>query len=207
MASKGCQRKGEKFVRRSPRQRGLRCARPFKAPRLVTKDKADKDDSEIQEITETENARDMEGRQGKEPHVIPYIKGIKMMSERESTEMAENGEVLRCSTDSEAEQTIDKPNQTSPESDTTGITPDIFKSPENSQGRVPGSESSTLVKTTSVEKTIGEMKGVARQYKGVRHVKDTELQASSSDSEDNIPVASLIKPKTVKSFYRTDARL
>jgi hypothetical protein len=83
MASKGWQSKGGKSVRRSPRQKGRQCARPFKAPRgSVTKDKGNKEDSEIQEITETENARDIEGRQDEEPHVIPFIKGIKMMSER-----------------------------------------------------------------------------------------------------------------------------
>ena len=52
----------------------------------MTKDKGNKEDSEIQEITATENARDIEGRQDEEPHVIPFIKGIKMMSEREADE-------------------------------------------------------------------------------------------------------------------------
>ncbi len=55
------------------------------------------------------------------------------MSEREATECAENGEVLRWSTDSEPEQTIDKPHQTTPESDTTGSTPEMFKSPYRRQ--------------------------------------------------------------------------
>ncbi len=125
MASEEWQSKGDKSVRRSPRQRERQCARPFKAPRPVTKDKGNKEDSEIQEITETENARDIEARQDEEPHVIPFIKGIKMMSEREATELAQNGEVLRWSPDSEGEQKIDK---TPPESDTTGSTPEIFKS-------------------------------------------------------------------------------
>ncbi len=116
MASKGWQSKGDKSGRRNCRQRGRQCARPFKAPRSVTKDKGNKEDSEIQEITGTENARDIEGRQDEEPHVIPFIKRIKMMSEREATECAQNGEVLRWSPGSEGEQTIDK---TPPESDTT----------------------------------------------------------------------------------------
>ncbi len=77
MASKGWQSKGDKSVGRSPRQRGRQCARPFKAPRSVTKDKGNKEDSEIQEIKETENARDMKGGQEKEVHVIPYIKESK----------------------------------------------------------------------------------------------------------------------------------
>ncbi len=172
----------------------------IQSPKVSHERIGNKEDSEIQEITETENARDMEGRQEKEPHVIPYIKGIKMMSEREATECAENGEVLRWSTDSEPEQTIDKPNQTTPESDTTGSTPEIFKSPEIIQGRVPGSDSVSLVGVTLVEETVGQNKEVARQYRGVRHVKETELQESSSDSDDNIPVASLIKQKTATSL-------
>ncbi len=151
MASKGWQSKGDKSGRRSPRQRGRQCARPFKAPRSVTKDKGNKEDSEIQEITGTENARDIEGRQDEEPHVIPYIKGIKIMSEREATECAEHGEVLRWSTDSEQEQTKDKPDQTTPESDTTGSTPEMFKSPEVRQDTVPGA---IVDETTRMEQTV-----------------------------------------------------
>ena len=82
MASKGWQSKGDKSVRRSPRQRGRQCARPFKAPRSVTKDKGKTADSEIQEISGTENARDIEGRQDEVPHVIPFVKGT--MSEKEA---------------------------------------------------------------------------------------------------------------------------
>ncbi len=36
-------------------------------------------------------------------HVVPYIKGIRMMSDREATETAQHGEVLRWSSDSEGE--------------------------------------------------------------------------------------------------------
>jgi hypothetical protein len=77
MASKGWQSKGDKSVKRSLRQGGRQCARPFKASRSVTKDKGNKEDSEVQVITETENARDIEGRQDAEAHVIPFTKGIK----------------------------------------------------------------------------------------------------------------------------------
>ncbi len=106
-------------------------------------------------------------RQDEEPHVIPFNKGIKMMSEREATELAQNGEVLTWSPDSEGEQTIGK---TPPESDTTGSTPEIFKSPELIQGRVPGSNAvdKTLVEETVVEKTVPP-----RKYKGwVLHPRD-----------------------------------
>jgi hypothetical protein len=41
------------------------------------------------------------GNQDSKVHVIRYIKGIKMMSEREAQEMTDHGEVLRWSEDSE----------------------------------------------------------------------------------------------------------
>ena len=190
MPSKGWKSKGDKSGRRSPRQRGRQCARPSKAPRSVTTDKSNKEDSEIQEITGTENARQIEGRQDEEPHVIPFIKGIKLMSEREATECAEHGEVLRWSPDSEGEQTIDK---TPPESDTTGSTPEIFKSPELIQGRVPGSNTveETLVEETIVEKTVP-----LRKYKGWVYIPETEINEGCSAREEDVPVASVIQPQT-----------
>jgi hypothetical protein len=39
-------------------------------------------------------------KQDREVHLVPFKKGIKMMSERESVEVAEHGEDLRWSTDS-----------------------------------------------------------------------------------------------------------
>ncbi len=59
-------KKGDKFVRRSPRQRGNSEIRPFKAPRKVTNDKDSNNNSEVQAITETENARDLKARQDKD---------------------------------------------------------------------------------------------------------------------------------------------
>jgi hypothetical protein len=44
-----------------------------------------------------------QGKQDKEVHAIPYKKGVKMMSYREATEVAEHGEVLRWSSESEGE--------------------------------------------------------------------------------------------------------
>ena len=119
----------------------------------------------------------------KEPHVIPFIKGIKMMSEREATECAEHGEVLRWSTDSEQEQTNDKPDQTTPQSDTTGSTPEMFKSPEVIQDRVPGS---IVDETTRMEQTVVQKTKAPRKYKGWVYIPETEVQESSvhQDKED-----------------------
>ena len=69
MPSKGWQSKGDKSVRRSPRGGKRKCARPFKAPRSVTKDKGKTVESEVEVITETENERDIEGREDEQPQV------------------------------------------------------------------------------------------------------------------------------------------
>ena len=121
-----------------------------------------------------------------------------MMSYREALECSKHGEVLRWSTDSEGEETKatepDKQPHISFGSDTTGSTPDICKSPDMSGMRVPGSSS---MQTDVVE----EFEVQARSqsiYTGVRRVVETENQASSSDSEDDIPVSRLLQePKTV----------
>ncbi len=177
-------KKGDKFVRKTPRQRGNTDIRPFKAPRLVTKDINSNNNTEVQAITETENARDLDARQDKDEIFNPYPNGIKMMSYREATECAEYGEVLRWSPDIESEQTIEK---TPPQSDTTGSTPEMFKSPEINQDRVPGfiSENHPELTPTVVEKTVAP-----RKYKGWVYIQDkipeTEVQESSvnQDKED-----------------------
>jgi hypothetical protein len=86
----------------------------------------DKQDSQVQQISATENDRDMQARTEQEPHVIPFIPGIRMMSYREAQEMSRHGEVLRWSSDEDEDNT----EKTTLASDTTGSTPDIFKPPE-----------------------------------------------------------------------------
>jgi hypothetical protein len=78
-------------------------------------------------------------------------------------------------------------------SDTTGSTPDICKSPDMSGMRVPGSSSTQ----THVVEEFEVQARTQSKYTGVRRVVETEIQASSSDSEDDIPVATLLQPKTV----------
>jgi hypothetical protein len=53
----------------------------------------------------TENNRDIEARADQEPHVIPFIPGIRMMSYREAQEMSSHGEVLRWSSDEDGDNT------------------------------------------------------------------------------------------------------
>jgi hypothetical protein len=108
--------------RRSPRRKSKTCGRPFKAPRkgktcktvaevetseaqLLTQDRQDNHDSQIQHISGTENERDIQAREEQEPHVIPFIPCIRLMSERKSDEVARHGEVLRWSSDEDGDNT------------------------------------------------------------------------------------------------------
>jgi hypothetical protein len=199
MPSNGWQNKGDKSVRRSPRQSRRKCARPFTAPRSVTKDKGKTGESEVQGITETENARDIEGRQEEVPQVIPFEKGLTMLSEREADEYAEHGEVLRLSTDSEAEQRKEQTPENI-QSDSTDSTPEMFKSPDVIQDRVPGSNTNetSLVEET-VEATIVSTVST-RKYKGWVFIPETEANEGSSESDDNEPIASQLQPQTVTSI-------
>ena len=109
METGGCLSKGDKASRRSPRRQKKTCGRPFKAPRkgksaktvpqvntseaeLVLQDGQDTQDSQVKQITETENDRDIQERTAEEAHVIPFIPGIRLMSEREADEVARHGE-------------------------------------------------------------------------------------------------------------------
>jgi hypothetical protein len=110
METRAWQSKGDKAPRRSPRRKSKACGRPFKAPRkgktcktvaevetsevqLLTQEV---ETSEVQHISGTENnERDIQAREEREPHVIPFIPCIRLMSERECDEVARHGEVLR----------------------------------------------------------------------------------------------------------------
>ncbi len=81
---------------------------PFRAPRSRTPKKGSveqESDSEARlgKASPTRQSPRHQGKQDKEVHVVPYLKGIKMMSYRESQETAQYGEVLRWSSDSEGE--------------------------------------------------------------------------------------------------------
>ncbi len=65
-------------------------------------------------------------------------------------------------------------------------------SPEVRQDRVPGS---IVDETTRMEQTVVQKTKAPRKYKGWVYIPETEVQESGDDSEDNLPVASLIKEK------------
>jgi hypothetical protein len=131
MAEKGWKGKGEKEPRRSPRKRGKTCGRPFKAPRpvseaverdsdvvLLTTEVDTQTDSQVQVITETENERDLRSK-----------RRSVMLSDREVNEMVKYGEVINYSSSEDDKESRQKTPLETIESDTTGSTPDIFKSP------------------------------------------------------------------------------
>jgi hypothetical protein len=93
MPSNGWQSKGDKSVRRSPRQGRRKCARPFTAPRSLTKDKGKTVENEVQVITETENARDIEGRQDEQPQVILFESEERQDEQPQDKGMAVESEV------------------------------------------------------------------------------------------------------------------
>jgi hypothetical protein len=115
-----------------------------------------------------------------------------MMSEREATEMARHGEVLRWSPDSDKEEMTERGPDRTIESDSTGSTPETFKSPDIVQGRVTGSFVTDTIAPFEIEARHGKSKFI---YKGVSLVKETEAQESDDDSEDDVPIASVVLKK------------
>jgi hypothetical protein len=131
------------------------------------------------------------------PLVNPYPKGIKLMSAREADEEARHGEVLRWSSDDEEtkDSNADKNNAL----DKTPSLPDILKSPEPIQARIPGSVVVDGIGSFDIEsRRVGTVKDkVARKknFKGVNFVPETEQQNETSESDDDVPVAQLLKPR------------
>jgi hypothetical protein len=114
------------------------------------------------------------------------------MSEREATECARHGEVLRWSSNSDKEEMTDRGEDRTIESNSTGSTPEIFKSPDIVQGRVTGSVVTDTVAPFEIEARHEKSKFI---YKGVSLVKETEAQESDGDSEDDVPIASVVTKK------------
>ncbi len=71
---------------------------PFKVPR----NRKEPSSPKVQASPTLQSPR-RQGKSDKEVHVIPYKKGIRVLSYREAIEVAEHGEVLRYSTDSGSE--------------------------------------------------------------------------------------------------------
>jgi hypothetical protein len=84
---------------------------PFRAPRSRPDNKGSvqqPSDSEARAVkgSPTRCSPRRIGKPDTEVHVVPYMKGIRMLSERESQEMVQHGEVLRWSSGSEGEEAL-----------------------------------------------------------------------------------------------------
>jgi hypothetical protein len=127
------------------------------------------------------------------------------MSKREADEMSRHGGVLRWSSDEE-DKTQEKIKDISVASDTTASTPECLKSPEITMTRIPGSGSVVTDRIGSQEiqsrrkpsKKDEVQPGIV--YAGVKFVPETEQNDGSGDSDDNVPVARLLRPKNKGSL-------
>ncbi len=100
------------------------------------------------------------------------------------------GEVLRWSTDSDKEEMTDRREDITIESDTIASTPDCCKSPDMVPLRVP--VDILRVGSFDVQATQEKRQFI---YEGVSSVKETEVQESDGDSEDNVPIAAVLRKK------------
>jgi hypothetical protein len=130
-------------------------------------------------------------RQRGSTEIMPYKPPRKVTNDKEVNDSSAVQAMI------EAETTESTP-YTPLGSDTTGSTPDVCKSPDVSEQRVPGS-------CTTQTDVFEEFEIQARpqaKYKGVKIIAETEIQESSGDSEDDIPMARLLQPKTVSGMSR-----
>jgi hypothetical protein len=192
----GWQSKGDKVVRRSPIKRGKKCGRPFVAPKQVKQTASNKkkkvaptetEDSEVQLVTDSE--------------VQQILRQAETITDSSSSE-------VQIITDTQNAREIEASRQTVPDtiaetvqektlSDTTGSTPDIFRSPvTETVEAVPDNVSLDLVGQHLIQAStqLGKpMKLQVMPYLGVTLVPETEDQDEGSDSDDDIPVASLLR--------------
>ena len=155
MPSIGWQNKGDKSVRRSPRRGQRKCARPFTAPRSVTKDKGKTVESVVEVITETENARDIEGREDEQPQV-------RVLTETGIGILASLGDAIPGFEDSQ-------------EAQADNILQD---DPEQVQDRIEETAQVTATSDTtesSVEKTVVAKTVAPRKYKGWVIIPEPEI--------------------------------
>ena len=148
----------------------------------------------------SENERDIQAREEAQPFVIPFIPDT-TGSEKETAQE---------SCDSEKDTAQDNAEQTGHVSDTTGSTPDIFKSPDRrdttniqTRSEIVRQKSPDKIGQTEVQnpfmielKRKIELRKQAK-FKGVTFVPETQLKDGSDESDDDIPVATLLKPKPV----------
>ncbi len=103
--------------------------------------------------------------------------------------MSTHGEVLRWSTDSDKEEITDTREERT--IDSVESTPDICKSSDIIQGRVQGSIATDKMSGFKIQARQEKNKFTYTGVSSVK-VKETELQESGSDSEDDVPIATAL---------------
>jgi hypothetical protein len=83
-------------------------------------------------------------------------------------------------------ETMAQDKQVTTESDTTESTPDIFRL------EVDGTSATDVVLDERIEASATSIAYKGNTYTGVMRVEETEEQDKGSDSEDDIPVATLL---------------
>ncbi len=191
MPNKGWRSKGDNGIRRSPRQTGKTCGRPFSAPR-----KARETTAKTTKIADPKYINDSEVRilTDSEIQILASmgaaIPGFDDSDEAQADNRLEDeSHQDKTEQDRQAQDRIDETAQVTAESDTTESTPDIFKSPV---GQVVQISQRALEKEIALEVEVT----VQRQgfkYVGPPLISETEAQVTSSDSDDNVPVATLLR--------------
>jgi hypothetical protein len=197
MADKGWRNRADKGIRSSSRQTGKTCGRPFSAPRKARDTTA----KTAKNTAEETNESDVRLLTESEMKILASVSEARPGFEETDEAQAEN--VLqdephqdKTEQDRQAEDKIVETAQVPDESDTTESTPEILKSPDKVQDRVPGSSSNA---PGSGEKTYVAKIVAPKKYKGWVYVQETQANEDSDDSADNLPIASQLKPQTVTS--------
>jgi hypothetical protein len=192
----GWRSKGDKVVRRSPIKRGKKCGRPFVAPRQVRQTSSNRkkrvatketEDSDVQLVTDSE------------------VQQIRRQAETITNSSSSKVQII---TDTQNEREILATRQTEPatiaekvqettRSDTTKSTPEIFRSPVTETNEAMTEKVSLdLVgqHLFQASNQLGnQMMFNGMPYRGVTFVPETEVQDAGSDSDDNIPVVTLLR--------------
>ncbi len=90
------------------------------------------------------------------------------------------------------------------ESDSTGSTPNIFRSPVRETEQIVAVEGQSITTDVVGDQVIRaspkSVKYKGNTYQGFLHIEETEVQDKSSDSEDEIPLATLVRHEKGKSL-------
>ena len=181
-------------MRRSPRKTGKTCGRPFIAPRKVTPTTTNKKyiDPKQRKIRDTEDS---------DVQVLTDSEVQNFWIVAQTFENNNDSEV-QLITETQNERNITARQDISPEricvitqSDSTGSTPDIFRSPVRVTEEIVVREMVDIaVEEQIIRSSPTSTKYRGFTYTGVMRVEETEEQhKDSSDSEDGIPFTTLLR--------------